>query len=60
MTRLRQHAKNATILRLLALQNGHLSPKIKIAKDVPKTSLETRKSCCVQKEANKKNLILEK
>ena len=39
--------------RLLALQNGQLGSKIKIAKNRPKTSLETRQSCSLENTAPK-------
>ena len=39
--------------RLQALQNGKFVLKIQIAKKVPKTSLETRQNCSVQKSAPK-------
>ena len=52
----RKSLKLGTMQRLQALQNDQFSSKIKIAKSVPKTSLETRQSCSVQKPAPKNTL----
>ena len=56
MTSFRKSLKLGTMQRLQALQNDQFSSKIKIAKSVPKTSLETRQSCSVQKPAPKNTL----
>ena len=47
--------KLTKIQRLQAFHNGQFGSKIKIAKNMPKTSLETCQSCSVQKTAPKNN-----
>ena len=47
--------KMANMKRLKALQNHHFGSKIKIAKKVPKATLEPGYSCSMQKTALKSN-----
>ena len=53
MTSFRKWPKSTTMQRLQALQNVQFGSKIKIAKNMPKTCLETHQSCSVQKTAPK-------
>ena len=46
-------AKLATMQRLQPLQNRHFASKIKIVKNMRKTTLEPHRSCSVQKTAPK-------
>ena len=50
-TSFRKWPQLPTMQRLQAFQNGQFGSKIKIAKNMPKTSLETPQSCSVQKTA---------
>ena len=50
------HDHNAKAL----LQNSQYGSRIKIAKNMPKTSLETCQSCSVEKMAPKKHQVIEK
>ena len=55
MTSFRKTAKILpTMQRLQALQNGYCGSKVKFAKNIRKTSLETRQNCFLQETAPKK------
>ena len=60
MTAVQKQPKMATIHRVQSLQNGHFGSKIKIPKNMQKTTLQSHQSCSVQKNGSKKYLIFEK